>query len=374
MKILHIVSSGGYYGKESVIINLCSALEKMGCSTEVGAFLNSLCPNEEVVTQARRQHLRARTFACRGRADLGTVRTIRDHILSEQIDLVHTHDIKANLYGCLAAKWAGRPVFATCHLWYSPGLHHRMYSRCDRLVLTRFDGVIGVSPPIGNILRGSFVSDRKVVVIANGIDFSPFLSVENAALRREFGDDLTIGIVGRLHSQKGHEFLFAAARGILEKFPGAQFILVGEGPDQKRLEVRAQELGITGSVRFVGFRNDMANVYASLDLMVMPSLNEGLPMTLLEAMAAKRAVIASAVGAVPDVIEHGRSGLLVKPGDASDLQQAILSLLQDASLRHRIAENARQSVSRFSSEKMARNYLDFYQRMGHLPVSVAVTA
>jgi glycosyltransferase involved in cell wall biosynthesis len=106
----------------------------------------------------------------------------------------------------------------------------------------------------------------------------------------------------------------------------------------------------------------------------MPSLNEGLPITLLEAMAAKRAVIASAVGAIPEVIEHGKNGWLVEPGEAGDLEQAILSLLQDSSLRHRMAENARQSVSHFSSERMARNYLDFYQRMSRLSVPAAVTA
>jgi glycosyltransferase involved in cell wall biosynthesis len=117
----------------------------------------------------------------------------------------------------------------------------------------------------------------------------------------------------------------------------------------------------------------MSSVYAGLDVMVMPSLDEGLPIALLEAMAAKRAVIASAVGAVPEVIEHGQSGLLVKPGDAGDLEQAMLLLLNDASLRNRIAENARVTVGRFSSDRMARNYLDFYQRMGHLPVTAAVT-
>jgi glycosyltransferase involved in cell wall biosynthesis len=374
MKILHLVSSGGYYGKESVIINLCSALEKLGCATEVGAFLNSHAPNDEVVVRAHRQRLVAQTFACRGQLDFETVRTIQEHILAQQIDLVHTHDYKADVYGYLAARRTRRPVFATCHLWYSATIRHRIYSGFDRFILRFFDGVIGVSPPIASTLHKAWVPQRKVAVIANGIDFSPLLSVEDSSSRREFGNDLTIGIVGRLVHQKGHPFLFAAARGILEKFPGAKFVVIGEGPERKSLEALAQELGIAGSVYFVGFRDDMPSAYAGLDLVVMPSLDEGLPMALLEAMAAKRAVIASAVGAVPEVIEHGQSGLLVQPGNVSDLQQAILSLLQDESLRNRIAENASKSVSRFSSELMARNYLDFYQRMGHLPEAAAVTA
>src|SRR5712692_7696856 len=140
MKILHLVSSGGYYGKEAVIVNLCSALEKLGCAAEVGAFLNSQAPNDEVVTRAHRQHLAARTFACRGRLDFGTVRTIREHILSQQIDLVHTHDYKADLYGYLAARWTRRAVFATCHLWFTTSMQGRFYGSLDRSVLRHFDG------------------------------------------------------------------------------------------------------------------------------------------------------------------------------------------------------------------------------------------
>jgi glycosyltransferase involved in cell wall biosynthesis len=375
VKILHLVSSSGYYGKEAVVINLCSALEKLGCASEVGAFLNSQAPNQDLVDRAHVQGLQATTFACNGRLDLGAVRAIRDHILSQQVDLIHTHDYKADLYGYLAARRAARPVFATCHLWFSTTMQDRFYGGIDRLVLRGFDGVIGVSPPIVGALMRAWVPERKMAVIANGIDFSPFLSVEDALAGREFGPNPTIGIVGRLVRQKGHQFLFAATHGILKQFPKVRFVLIGEGPDGKQLEAQALKLGISDKVHFAGFRTDMPRVYSSIDLMVMPSLDEGLPMALLEAMAAKRAVIASAVGSVPEVIEHGQSGLLVKPGDAVDLEQAILLLLNDASLRNRIAENARQSVlARFSSDLMARNYLDFYERMGHLPVGNVVTA
>jgi glycosyltransferase involved in cell wall biosynthesis len=364
MKILHLVSSGGYYGKESVILNLCSALEKRGCTAEVGAFLNSVAPNDELVVRAHRQNLLAGTFACRGRLDPRTVGAICGYIREQNIDLVHTHDYKADLYGYLAAKWTGRPLFATCHLWFTTDLSSRIYGGLDRMVLKHFDGVIAVSPPIGDTLRRSRVPERKVAVIANGIDFSSLSKVEDDSSSREFGPGLTIGIVGRLTRQKGHAFLFAAARGILGKFPAARFVVVGEGPDRKQLETMTQELGIAGSVQFAGYRDDMDRVYRGLDLMVMPSLDEGLPMTLLEAMAAKRAVIATSVGAVPEVIEHGRSGWLVHPGDEGELQQAVTTLLQDGSLRQRIGEHARQSVvARFSSDLMAQNYLDFYRRM-----------
>ena len=158
--------------------------------------------------------------------------------------------------------------------------------------------------------------------------------------------------------------MFEAAPAVLVKFPAAKFVVVGEGSDRAQLEAQAQKLGITGNVHFAGYRADMPAVYSALDLMVMPSLDEGLPMTLLEGMAAKRAWIASAVGAVPEVIQHGQNGLLIKPGSVSELQDAILLLLQDKARRQQMAENARRSSILFSAERMARNYLEFYKHMG----------
>jgi glycosyltransferase involved in cell wall biosynthesis len=364
MKVLHLDSSSGYYGKEAVIINLCSALEALGCSTEIGAFLNSHAPNDEVVARAQQRGLSAGPIACRGRIDFRAVRAIRDRIVEQQIDLVHSHDYKASLYGYLAARWAGRPAFATCHLWYYSSLADRVYGAIDRAMLRYFDGIVAVSPHIADVLRAAWIPQRKISVIANGIDLAPFLEVEDATSSREFGNEPTIGIVGRLTHQKGHAILFEAVPAVLAKFPAADFVIVGEGSDRAQLDAQAQKLGITGNVHFAGYRADMPAVYSALDLMVMPSLDEGLPMTLLEGMAAKRAWIASAVGAVPEVIQHGQNGVLIKPGSVTELQDAIILLLQDKARRQQIAENARRSSISFSAERMARNYLEFYKHMG----------
>ena len=175
MKVLHLDSSSGYYGKEAVIVNLCSALEALGCSTEIGAFLNSHAPNDEVVVRAQQRGLSAGPIACRGRIDFRAVRAIRDRIVEQQIDLVHSHDYKASLYGYLAARWAGRPIFATCHLWYYSSLADRVYGAIDRAILRYFDGIVAVSPHIADVLRAAWIPQRKISVIANGIDLSPFL-------------------------------------------------------------------------------------------------------------------------------------------------------------------------------------------------------
>jgi glycosyltransferase involved in cell wall biosynthesis len=374
MKILHLLSSGGFYGKEAVVLTLCSELGKLGHTAGVGAFLNARAPNQEVVNRAHREGLQASMFECAGRVDVRTVSQIREHILSQQIDLIHSHDYKADLYGFLAGRWTGRPVFATCHLWFGTTFSDRIYSGLDRFVLRYFDGVIGVAPHIVERLHKSWVPKCKVRVIPNGIDFKAFMARNELGCGEMCHGDPTIGIVGRLSRQKGHAVLFAAARGILKRFPEAKFKVVGEGPDRTQLEAMVDQMGIGRNVEFAGFCDDMPALYSGLDLLVMPSLDEGLPIALLEAMAAGLAVIASSVGAIPSVVDHGKSGLLVQPGDVLGLEQAMLELLDDASLRTRLAANARQSVTRFSSERMARNYLDFYQLVGRLPVGAVVTA
>ena len=320
------------------------------------------------------QNLSATTITCRGRIDFRAVRAIRDRIVAQQIDLVHSHDYKADLYAFLAARWAGRPVFATCHLWYCTSLADRIYGSVDRAVLRYFDGIIAVSPPIADVVRAAWIPQRKISVISNGIDLSPFLMVEDAVSGREFGDEPTIGIVGRLAHQKGHAILFAAIPAILEKFPEAKFVIVGEGPDRKQLDALARSSAspaacISPDIAPICRRSTPRSI-----LMVMPSLDEGLPMTLLEGMAARRAPIASAVGAVPEVIQHGQNGLLIKPGSVTELQDAILSLLQDKARRQQIAENARRSSTSFSAERMARNYLDFYKHMERRPAAARFRA
>ncbi len=139
-------------------------------------------------------------------------------------------------------------------------------------------------------------------------------------------------MVARLDLQKGFEYLLRAARELRATFPGLKFVIVGEGPDRNEIEDMIQRLGLQSTVVLAGQHSDMPGVYAAMDVFVLPSLNEGLPMTILEAMAASRPVIASRVGAIPKVIKDGETGLLVDPGDTDGLRNALARLLTDSDL------------------------------------------
>jgi glycosyltransferase involved in cell wall biosynthesis len=199
-------------------------------------------------------------------------------------------------------------------------LKMKLYARLDKSLLNRFDKVVAVSDTVKQEILNRNISSTRVLTIPNGIDVDRFNSRKRPdTLKREFGIDHNcriIGTVGRLSEEKGHSHLLHAAEKVLRTCPDVVFLIVGDGPLREDLQDKALQLAQGGSVNpflFTGVRNDMEEIYSLMDIFVLPSLTEGLPMVLLEAMAAQKPVVATKVGAVPGVIDDGHSGLLISP-------------------------------------------------------------
>jgi len=373
-RVLQLISSEGYYGAESMLVNLATSLDGAGCRNVVGVFRNGHNPHVEVGERARRNGLAVEVIPCSGRLDRRALRTIREIIYNQGIDIVHTHGFKANLYGTLAGAPLGVPLFATYHLdWPDRGLALYGYHLLDRVILHCFHKVIAVSEPIARSLRRSGLGRKKILTIANGIDMVPFSSVPLSTADSK--GPMVVGLVGRLTPQKGHRYLLQAAPAVLARFPNVKFVFVGDGFERDALEQTAVGMGLDRHVCFEGQRSDMPAVYASLDVLVLPSINEGMPMTLIEGLAAGRPVIASAVGDVPKLIRHGETGLLIRPADSKDLETALIQLLSNPPMRATLAAQGRHWVCQnFSATAMAGRYRELYQeesarRCGGLSVS-----
>jgi glycosyltransferase involved in cell wall biosynthesis len=209
------------------------------------------------------------------------------------------------------------------------------------------------------------VQAKKLAVIANGIDVAQFESARPAAdLENIKRGNLAVGLVGRLIHGKGHRELFEAATNILREFPNTTFFIVGDGFLRQRLETLACELNIARNVFFLGKRTDMPQVYATLDLVVLPSTAEGTPVSVLEALAAKKAVIASNVGGIPEIILDNTTGRLIEPGDSHALQGAVLGLLGNADLRRFFGGRGNALVwEKYSAAQMAGKYLAEYRKL-----------
>jgi L-malate glycosyltransferase len=302
---------------------------------------------------------------------------LRRFLIEHAVDIVHTHRCKDTVLGTLAAKWAAVPhVVRTVH-----GLSEALrgwqraklaaYEALDKAALWCFaDRVIAVSNQMAATLRRSGYRPRAVTCIHNGINLQELRATRSPQdVRRALGiggDAVVIGSAGRLAPVKGHEYLVRAAPHVLAAEPRARFLFVGSGPLRGELMALAATLAVDHACVFYDPNvDDRAGVYdliAAMDVFALPSLSEGVPMALLEAMALGRPAIATAVGGVPEVITDRATGLLVAPRDAPALADACLELVRNTSWAHTLGMRARQAVeAHFSHDLNGEALLGLYR-------------
>ena len=364
MNILHLISSGGYYGAENVVVSLAESLEAQDCRSIIGVFHNELQRNEEFIRQAERRDLTVVPIPCRGRWDRQTIGVIREILDSMSIDILHSHGYKTDIYGYLAARRRAVPLIATCHNWTRDTAAVRIYEFLDSIFLRAFDTVVVVSEAMAMTLRSAGIHESRIRVIDNGIDLAAFSRAATNPPEKVPGGKFVVGTAGRLVPLKGLNNFLLAAREILTEFPDVNFIIIGSGPEREKLEGMARELGIEKDVVFTGHCVDMPAAYASMHVFVLASNVEAMPMVILEALASKKAVVATSVGAVPRLIIPEKTGLLVPPQNVQALTQATLRLLNDSALRARLGTEGADLVKRnHSRETMAQNYVQLYQQV-----------
>lgn len=260
-------------------------------------------------------------------------------------DLIHSHGYRADFIGLFVSRYFGLPIVSTCHGFISTDLHLSAYNRLDVFLLRFFNRVIAVSEQMKEDLVARGVPGEKVQVITNAVCEESRSDTERVRreTRTRLGvehDEFVLGFAGRLSEEKGLGHLLEAVKAWTPTCVRWRLILIGEGPHRGVLEHAVRELGLAGKVLFAGFQGDLAQWYPAMDAFVLPSLTEGTPMVLLEAMATGIPVIATSVGGVPAMISSGENGILVPPGDASRLRDAIQSLASNCDLRERLCANA----------------------------------
>jgi glycosyltransferase involved in cell wall biosynthesis len=360
--ILHLISSEGLYGAENMLLNLMAALNAKGVRSTLGVFRNAHKPHLELAQRAGEKGLETDIIPCDGRLDWNAPKAIRSLVEARGACIIHTHGYKSDLYGLVANK--GRlPLVATCHNWTGESRAVRMYEAMDRLALRLFDRTVAVSAEVAGRLQASGTPARKIVTIQNGIDTALF----QPRCGRPH-NPFTVGFVGRIAHGKGVAELLTAAREVLTTHPGIRFVLAGDGPLMSEMQNLARSLGIHRSTDFLGRQEDMPSAYASLDALVLPSFNEGMPMCLLEGMSAGLPVIATRVGDVPRIVRDGVTGILIEPGDTDALAAAIRKVIDDARLREEMAGYARKLIEEeYSAGRMADRYLALYAELAPAP-------
>jgi glycosyltransferase involved in cell wall biosynthesis len=274
----------------------------------------------------------------------------------ERLRVIHTHGLDSLWYAGTAAWLARVPIrIHTQHnsRLIAATLKDRLKFRLAARAMT---SVVPVSREVERVVRLLGAPAARVQTILNGVRTPEVVSSGVAG-----SGNPVVGVVARLSPEKGVHILLEAMPAVLRDVPAARLLVLGDGPERARLEALAGTLGIKGSVEFVGYREDVESWLPRFDVFVLPSLTEGIPLALLEAMASARAVVATAVGGVPEVVCNGESGILTSPGDPPALAAAIVKLLRDGQERLRLgAAAARRVREDFSEEAMSGAYRRLY--------------
>jgi glycosyltransferase involved in cell wall biosynthesis len=373
LKILYPVIDGEITGGNIVCLRLIEESLKRG----YGVVVNSPKPGKftDILKEKGIKIYNvniSRTFYFGGAVKLAQI------IKQEGVDLVHSHTPLAGTVLSRVAGWlAGVPVISHAHIWdfFNRNPWIKRYQFLFNWVSSRFfcARIIAVSESVKmDIIKQGVVAD-KISVIYNGIDLSSLnLDRNSAMIREEFGlkpNQPIIGSVARLCKNKGQHVLIRAAREVIRKCPDAVFILVGEdllegGVYKKKLEALANDLGIRQQIIFAGYRANIIEFMLAFDLFVLPSAFEGLAIVILEAMAARKPVIASLEGGTPEIVADGQTGSLTIFGDSDKLAEAIIYHLKNPEISKKMGERGYERVKEyFSLSRMLDKVMDIYQKL-----------
>ena len=300
----------------------------------------------------------------------GLIRRVRPQI-------VHTHTAKAGAVGRTAALLAGPPRPLVVHTFHGHVLHgyfgtlgSRVFRQIETALALFTDVLVAVSPQVRDeLVRLGVAPADKFAVIRLGIELEPRVRFEEdrGAVRRRVGigdERFVVGWFGRMTAVKRTEDLLGAVAALRARGVDALLLLVGDGVDRHRLEEEAYRLGLARHCLFLGYQENVAPWYAASDAVALTSANEGTPVTVIEALAAGRPVVATAVGGVPDVVAEGVDGFLVRPGDTAALADRLAQLAADPALRERLGERGRaRALARYSVGRLVDDVDGLYRSL-----------
>jgi glycosyltransferase involved in cell wall biosynthesis len=379
IKVLRVITRLNIGGPAIHAILLTSALDD-GAQFRSTLVAGATAPHEgDMLDLARARSVEPISLPALGREispldDLVALARMVQIVRDIKPDIVHTHMAKAGTVGRLAARLCGVPLIVhtyhghVFHSYFSPA-RTRVFLTIERALGLATDRIIVVGDGQRDEIASYGVAPlAKLEPIRLGLELSPFLAAESArgGLRRELGiapDMPLVGIVARLVPIKAHEVFFEAAVRVRAAIPSVRFLVIGDGERRQALEALVHKLDLASSVTFLGWRRDMVGVYADLDVVALTSLNEGSPVALIEALAAARPVVSTAVGGVPEVVIHGETGLTVPVSDASALADAVLALLRDPPLARSLGAAGRRHVyPRYDSSRLVNDVRNLYLR------------
>lgn len=358
--VAQVVQSLGHGGLEQVVLDLARSLDRRRFVPHVFALSNRIPLADAFAAEA----IPVTVVAQQG-LDFGLPKRLARAFREAGVGLVHAHNFGRYFYAGPAARRVGLPALYSEHSNTRPD--ERALWLTQRWLSRTASSIAAVSENVrGYLVERQKLPPARVVVVPNGIDIAAFAAPrDRAAIRAELGlpaESLVIGTVGRMVPVKNHALLLDAFQLVAARVPTAHLLICGDGLLRQVTEARAEELGLAERVTFTGLRRDVPRVLAALDVFCLSSDSEGLPLAILEALAAGLPVVATAVGGVPELITEA-VGRLAPPAEPGPLADELVELLGDEGLRAQLSQTAREVVARsYSIEAMVARYVELYQQ------------
>jgi len=360
LSIIHLRSSNGLYGAEQVVLELCRQQTEHYPATQLLVFTSPGAAPGALLSMALSRKLKASALHCRGPLDLRCIARLRRKLRADSRShrvVLHCHDYKSVVYGGLAATGLPVTCVATLHGWLDDSRRLRLYHWLEAKMLCHFQCVCAVSETISRQLINQGIEPDLVRRVDNGIDTHRFRPRLPEATPGQPGR-LLLGTAARLSPEKNLGLLIRALAECRDQGRIMHLEIVGEGPEREALERLIEQLDLSDQVLLPGSRAGLEDWYPTLDAFVLPSLKEGMPLSVLEALACGCPVIASAIGSIPELLDGVPGCRTVPPGDAKALLATLLELPEPG--RPLLA--ARERVKRYySGERMATRYAGIYR-------------
>ncbi len=368
MKILHIIDSSGLYGAEIMLLNLMEEQRRMNLTPMLVSLCDLSDQNNEMAEEAKKRDLTALQFKMKRGYSLNSAIKLVHLAQEAHVAIIHSHGYKGDiLIGSLPKHIRRIPMVRTQHgrtstkklskIWF--------YEVLDCLIMRRMAAVVRVNRAEVRQQSVNCLPDAHSCIIENGIpelQFDPQAVFRSDPAVYEFcKDGFVIGTIARLSEEKGLIHLINALRILSQHNTTVKAVIIGEGPQRQSLEAMVNDAGLAGKILFAGYRDYAYNYLPYFRVFVLPSLTEGLPITILEAMQAKVPIIASRVGGIPAVLENGKTGILVEPGNPNALADAINQVRSDPQGSMQMGKRARETaLIKYSSRRMAQEYQRVY--------------
>ena len=363
VRILHLIASNFLGGPEKQILHHAKEMAGTRYRVEVASFQDS-STKPEVLIAATRMRLHATCLP--GGISLAALTALEDELRDRKFDLLCTHGYKSNILGHLATRKTKIAHIAFVRGWTAETWRVALYEQIARRVLRSVPTVVCVSRKQAEQL--SRHKNRSAPIVVPNAILPPYdgptIDFSSSENRPKFpADAFVFGSVGRLSAEKGHRYLLEAFAQLSSSVPAAQLrlVLLGAGRELPLLEARAHKLGIADKVVFPGFQRDCSAWMQSMHCLVQPSLTEGTPNSVLEAIHHRLPIVATAVGGVPDVIIDQQNGLLVPPRSADALAAAMREVFQSAELRERFAAGTDHVMNEYSPAVQRERLIAVYK-------------